>query len=158
MMNKALEIIEAKWLFGIPADSIEVMIHPQSIIHSMVEFQDGSVLSQMSPPDMRLPIQYALTYPERLPCDSPAFDHQKTWNLDLEVADLDRFPALELGFEVARVGGTAGAVLNAANEEAVGLFLDGKIRFTDIVEGCGDVLRNHEFEPTPPLELSLIHI
>ena len=152
MMNKALEIIEAKWLFGIPADSIEVMIHPQSIIHSMVEFQDGSVLSQMSPPDMRLPIQYALTYPERLPCDSPAFDRQKTWNLDLEVADLDRFPALELGFEVARVGGTAGAVLNAANEEAVGLFLDGKIRFTDIVEGCGDVLRNHEFEPTPPLE------
>lgn len=152
MMNKALEIIEARWLFGLSAEAIEVMIHPQSIIHSMVEFQDGSVLSQMSPPDMRLPIQYALTYPERLPCDSPPFDVQKNWNLDLEVADLDRFPALGLGFEVAKAGGTAGAVLNAANEEAVGLFLDEKIRFTDIVEGCGDVLRNHHFEPTPPLE------
>ncbi len=152
MMNKALEIIEAKWLFGLPAESIEVMVHPQSIIHSMVEFQDGSVLSQMSPPDMRLPIQYALTYPDRLPSDSPPFDRGRTWGLELEVADLDRFPALGLGFEVARVGGTAGAVLNAANEEAVGLFLDGKIRFTDIVEGCGDVLRNHQFEPTPTLE------
>lgn len=152
MMNKALEIIEAKWLFELPAESIEVMVHPQSIIHSMVEFQDGSVLSQMSPPDMRLPIQYALTYPDRLPSDSPPFDRGRTWGLELEVADLDRFPALGLGFEVARVGGTAGAVLNAANEEAVGLFLDGKIRFTDIVEGCGDVLRNHQFEPTPTLE------
>lgn len=152
MMNKALEIIEARWLFGLPADAIEVMIHPQSIIHSMVEFQDGSVLSQMSPPDMRLPIQYALTYPDRLPCDSPPFDIQKNWDLQLEAADLDRFPALGLGFEVAKVGGTAGAVLNAANEEAVGLFLDGKIRFTDIVTGCSDVLQNHDFEPTPPLE------
>ncbi|MCH1495890.1 MAG: 1-deoxy-D-xylulose-5-phosphate reductoisomerase [Rubripirellula sp.] len=151
MMNKALEIIEARWLFGLPADAIEVMVHPQSIIHSMVEFQDGSVLSQMSPPDMRLPIQYALTYPDRLPCDAPIFDRQKNWNLDLEAADLDRFPALGLGFEVAKVGGTAGAVLNAANEEAVGLFLDGKIRFTDIVDGCADVLRHHNFEPSPPL-------
>ncbi len=151
MMNKALEIIEARWLFGLPADAIEVMVHPQSIIHSMVEFQDGSVLSQMSPPDMRLPIQYALTYPDRLPCDAPTFDHQNNWNLDLEAADLDRFPALNLGFEVAKVGGTAGAVLNAANEEAVGLFLEGKIRFTDIVEGCADVLRHHNFEPSPPL-------
>jgi 1-deoxy-D-xylulose-5-phosphate reductoisomerase len=152
MMNKALEIIEARWLFGLSADAIEVMIHPQSIIHSMVEFADGSVLSQMSPPDMRLPIQYALTYPDRLPCDSPPFDLKKNWNLDLEVADLERFPALGLGFEVARVGGTAGAVLNAANEEAVGLFLDGKIRFTDIVDGCKDVLHHHHFEPSPPLE------
>ncbi len=151
MMNKALEVIEARWLFDLPAESIEVVVHPQSIIHSMVEFEDGSVLAQMSPPDMQLPIQYALTYPNRLPCDSPAFDRSQNWGLELEVADRERFPALNLGFEVAKVGGTAGAVLNAANEEAVGLFLDGQIRFTDIVEGCRDVLANHHFESNPPL-------
>jgi 1-deoxy-D-xylulose-5-phosphate reductoisomerase len=151
MMNKSLEIIEARWLFGLPADAIEVVIHPQSIIHSLVEFQDGSILAQLSPPDMRLPIQYALTYPERLPCEAPALDRGRGWRLDLEVADRERFPALDLGFEVAAAGGTAGAVLNAANEEAVGLFLNGQIRFTDIVAGCRDVLANHTFEANPPL-------
>ncbi|MEM0924757.1 MAG: 1-deoxy-D-xylulose-5-phosphate reductoisomerase [Planctomycetota bacterium] len=152
MMNKALEIIEARWLFDLPADAIEVVVHPQSIIHSMVEFEDGSVIAQLSPPDMRLPIQYALTYPRRLPCQAPTLDRTQNWNLDLEVPDFDRFPALQLGFEVARKGGTTGAVLNAANEEAVGLFLEGKIRFTEIATGCRDVLEAHDFEPNPPLD------
>lgn len=151
MMNKALEIIEARWLFDVSADQIEVVVHPQSIIHSMVEFEDGSVLAQMSPPDMRLPIQYALTHPRRLPCPAPALDRQKTWDLTLEPADLQRFPALELGFQVARVGGTAGAVVNAANEVAVGLFLGGQIRFTGIVPLCQKVLENHTFDQHPTL-------
>ena len=151
MMNKALEVIEARWLFDLPAEAIEVVVHPQSIIHSMVEFEDGSVLAQLSPPDMRLPIQYALTYPRRLPCETPALDRNRNWELTLEVADRERFPALELGFEVAAAGGTAGAVLNAANEEAVGLFLAGQIRFTDIVAGCRDVLKSHTHEANPPL-------
>ena len=151
MINKALEVIEAHWLFGIPAESIEVVVHPQSIIHSMVEFEDSSVIAQLSPPDMRLPIQYALTYPRRLPCPTPEFDRKQPESLTLEPADTTRFPGLELGFEVAAAGGTAGAVLNAANEEAVGLFLAGKIRFTDIVKGCRDVLENHTHESNPPL-------
>ncbi len=151
MMNKALEIIEARWLFGLPAEQIEVVVHPQSIVHSMVEFDDGSVTAQLSPPDMRMPIQYALTYPYRLPCPAPTLDRSQTWNLSFEPADDERFPALRLGFDVAAAGGTAGAVLNAANEEAVGLFLDGEIRFTDIVIGCRDVLENHEFESQPTL-------
>ncbi|OYP33131.1 1-deoxy-D-xylulose-5-phosphate reductoisomerase [Rhodopirellula sp. MGV] len=151
MMNKALEIIEARWLFDIPSHRIEVVIHPQSIIHSMVEFDDGSVLSQMSPPDMRMPIQYALTFPRRLPCPAPDMDFTQATELSLLPADLDRFPALQLGFEVARVGGTAGVVVNAANEIAVGLFLDQKIRFTEIVPTCQKVLQNHDFESAPTL-------
>ena len=152
MINKALEVIEACWLFGLPAEAIEVVVHPQSIIHSMVEFEDSSVIAQLSPPDMRLPIQYALTYPRRLPCPSPDFDRTKPWDLTLEPADPERFPGLQLGFEVAAAGGTAGAVLNAANEEAVALFLAGKIRFTDIVLGCRDVLKSHCHESDPPLD------
>ncbi len=151
MMNKALEVIEARWLFDIPAESIEVVVHPQSIIHSMVEFEDGSVIAQLSPPDMRLPIQYALTYPRRLPCETPALDRTRQWDLTLQPVDRERFPALDLGFEVARVGGTAGSVVNAANEEAVGLFLEGKIRFTDIVPACRRALEHHHFEPQPSL-------
>ena len=100
---------------------------------------------------MRLPIQYALTYPRRLPCEAPQFDRQQAWDLSLEPADRERFPALDLGFEVAQVGGTAGAVVNAANEAAVGLFLDGQIRFTDIVSFCRKVLENHTHESNPPL-------
>jgi 1-deoxy-D-xylulose-5-phosphate reductoisomerase len=151
MMNKALEIIEARWLFDVPAERIEVVIHPQSIIHSMVEFDDDSVLAQMSPPDMRLPIQYALTHPRRLPCPTESLDRERSWELTLTPADRERFPALDLGFEVARVGGTAGAVVNASNEIAVGLFLDGQIRFTDIVPLCRKILENHDFEQQPSL-------
>lgn len=152
MMNKALEIIEARWLFGLDPDQIEVLIHPQSIVHSMVEFRDGSVICQMSPPDMRLPIQYALSYPERW--SSPAAPWRRTlpFALDFRPPDLDRFPALELGFRVARDGGTAGAVLNAANEAAVGRFLHGELAFHHIPAACQAILSQHSFEEQPSLE------
>lgn len=152
MMNKALEIIEARWLFDLPADKIQVVIHPQSIIHSMVEFVDGSVLAQLSPPDMRLPIQYALTYPNRTPCPCPKMDWAKALTLELEPADIQRFPALELGWEVARRGGTCGAVLNAANEAAVAHFLAERIKFTGIVKGCRRILDEHNYDPSPTLD------
>ncbi|WP_286763763.1 MULTISPECIES: 1-deoxy-D-xylulose-5-phosphate reductoisomerase [Rhodopirellula] len=152
MMNKALEVIEAKWLFDVPADKIEVVVHPQSLIHSLVEFEDGSLIAQVSPPDMRMPIQYALTFPRRLPCPAPELDRTQGWDMSLSPADPDRFPALALGFEVARVGGTAGAVVNAANETAVDLFLTGQIRFTDIPEICRRTLLDHDHESSPTLE------
>jgi 1-deoxy-D-xylulose-5-phosphate reductoisomerase len=149
MMNKALEIIEARWLFDVAPEKIEVVVHPQSIIHSMVEFCDGSLLAQLSPPDMKLPIQYALTYPDRVPGTSPRFDLTRRHKLEFLPPDLDRFPALELGFEVARKGGTSGAVLNAANEVAVNAFLQGEIAFTDIAVACREILDQHNFEPHP---------
>jgi 1-deoxy-D-xylulose-5-phosphate reductoisomerase len=152
MMNKALEIIEAHWLFGLEPDQIDVVIHPQSIVHSMVEFVDGSLVAQLSPPDMRLPIQYALSYPERW--DSPAerLDLTKPAQFDFEPPDFDRFPAIPLGLEVARVGGTAGVVVNAANEAAVVTFLAGHLQFTEIVPACRAVLENHDFDPSPNLD------
>jgi 1-deoxy-D-xylulose-5-phosphate reductoisomerase len=145
MMNKALEIIEARWLFDLPPEQIDVVIHPQSIVHSLVEFADGSVLAQMSPPDMKLPIQYALTWPER--CESPArkLDLTEALRLDFEPPDEDRFPALRLGREVAAAGGTAGAVMNAANEAAVASFLAGELSFVEIVPACRAVLESHSF-------------
>lgn len=152
MMNKALEVIEARWLFDLPADKIQVVVHPQSIIHSMVEFVDGSVIAQLSPPDMKLPIQYALTYPDRTTCPCPKMDWTKAVQLDLEPVDTDRFPALELGWEVARRGGSCGAVVNAANEAAVAHFLEGRLKFTEIVEGCRRVLEEHNFDPSPSIE------
>ncbi|MEQ1829698.1 MAG: 1-deoxy-D-xylulose-5-phosphate reductoisomerase [Pirellula sp.] len=151
MMNKALEVIEAKWLFGVEPEQISVVVHPQSIIHSMVEFRDGSVLGQMSPPDMRLPIQYALTYPARLAGPSPKLDWSQAMQLDWKPADFERYPALELGFEVAKNAGTCGAVLNAANEAAVELFLDRKIKLTEITTICRQVLGQHHYSPTPTL-------
>jgi len=151
MMNKALEVIEARWLFGLEADQIEVVIHPQSILHSFVEFVDGSVIAQMSPPDMKLPIQYALTWPNRTDGPSPRIDWSQAMSLSLEPPDHDAFPALQLGYEVARQGGTAGAVLNAANEVAVARFLNSDLRFIDIPRVCRAVLEQHEFEPTPSL-------
>lgn len=152
MMNKALEIIEARWLFGLEAEQIDVVVHPQSIVHSMVEFRDGSVVAQLSPPDMKLPIQYALTYPERWPCPAPRLDWATSLRLDFEPPDLDRFPALRLGYEVAQAGGTTGAVLNAANEAAVAGFLNGQLSFTEIVPACRSVLENHHYESQPTLE------
>ncbi|MEM9827605.1 MAG: 1-deoxy-D-xylulose-5-phosphate reductoisomerase [Planctomycetota bacterium] len=151
MMNKALEIIEARWLFDLPADRIEVMVHPQSIIHSMIECMDGSLIAQMGPPDMKLPIQLALTHPRRLPGITPTLDRSQCYDLNLSVADRERFPALDLGFEVAAAGGTAGVVLNAANERAVECFIAGKIRFTEIVSGTRKVLEMHDFESRPGL-------
>lgn len=151
MMNKALEMIEAKWLFGLDVDQIGVMIHPQSIVHSFVEFRDGSVVAQLSPPDMRLPIQYALTWPERWEGISPRVNWSSTMSLDFAPPDLEAFPALGLGYEVARRGGTCGAVLNAANEIAVERFLAGQLRFTDIPRLCRSVLEAHHFDPSPSL-------
>jgi 1-deoxy-D-xylulose-5-phosphate reductoisomerase len=152
MMNKALEVIEARWLFGLRPEQIEVVIHPQSIIHSMVEFVDGSVIAQLSPPDMRLPIQYALTYPDRVACPCDKIDWSKPMSLHWEPVDLDRYPALQLGWEVAAKGGTSGAVLNAANEAAVERFLQGQICFTHIAEATRQVLNQHNFSPKPTLE------
>ncbi len=151
MMNKALEMIEAKWLFGLDVDQIAVMIHPQSIAHSFVEFRDGSVVAQLSPPDMRLPIQYALTWPERWEGTSPRVDWSTTMTLEFAPPDLEAFPALGLGYEVARRGGTCGAVLNAANEVAVERFLAGELRFTDIPRVCRSVLDAHQFDSSPSL-------
>jgi 1-deoxy-D-xylulose-5-phosphate reductoisomerase len=152
LMNKALEIIEARWLFDLRPEQIEVILHPESIIHSFVEFTDGSVLAQLSPPDMRLPIQYALTYPERVPGPAKKLDWDRLTSFRFEQPDRDTFPALDLGFEVARKGGTCGAVLNAANEAAVGEFLAGRLRFLDIPRVCRAVLDHHRFSDRPSLE------
>ncbi len=151
LMNKALEVIEARWLFGLQADQIDVVIHPQSIIHSFVEFCDGAVLAQLSPPDMRLPIQYALTYPERLPGPAKKLSWRDLREWTFEQPDHETFPSLQLGYEVARRGGTCGAVLNAANEAAVAGFLNGEMAFLDIPRACRAVLDHHEFDPTPTL-------
>jgi 1-deoxy-D-xylulose-5-phosphate reductoisomerase len=132
MMNKGLEVIEAQWLFGLPLERIEVLIHPQSIVHALVEFRDGSVLAQMSQPDMRLPIQYALLYPERMDTGLPRLRLEQVRSLEFESPDLNRYPCLRLAYEAARLGGTMPTVLNAANEVAVHRFLQGQIAFTEI--------------------------
>ncbi|MHC4250404.1 MAG: 1-deoxy-D-xylulose-5-phosphate reductoisomerase [Planctomycetota bacterium] len=132
LMNKALEIIEARWLFDVEPSQIDVWIHPQSVVHSMVEFVDGSVVAQLGLPDMRLPIQYALTYPERVRAERAPLGADDMSRLTFERPDTGRFPALELGWRAAREGGTAGAALNAANEVAAGAFLRGDCAFTDI--------------------------
>ncbi|MCA9247031.1 MAG: 1-deoxy-D-xylulose-5-phosphate reductoisomerase [Planctomycetales bacterium] len=155
MMNKALEIIEARWLFDLTADEISVVVHPQSIVHSMVEFVDGSVIAQLSPPDMKLPIQYALDYPDRRPGVAERLDWTAALRLDFQPPDLARFPALELGLRAARTGGSTGAVLNAANEAAVAGFLEGELRFNEIVPACAAAVDNHEFDPSPSLDALL---
>jgi 1-deoxy-D-xylulose-5-phosphate reductoisomerase len=151
LMNKALEVIEARWLFGLRPEQIEVVIHPESMVHSFVEFADGSVLAQLSPPDMRLPIQYALLYPERVAGPAKRLDWRSLEALRFEPPDRATFEALDLGFEVARRGGTCGAVLNAANEAAVGRFLAGSLGFLDIARSCRAVLAAHDFESAPTL-------
>jgi 1-deoxy-D-xylulose-5-phosphate reductoisomerase len=155
LMNKTLEVIEARWLFDLPPEQIDVVIHPQSIVHSMVEYVDGSVIAQLSPPDMKLPIQYALTYPERAAGVSPRMDFTTACSLEFAPPDREAFPALELGFEVARRGGTCGAVLNAANEVAVQRFLQGELAFLDIAAACRDVLDCHDYDPRPSLDALL---
>jgi 1-deoxy-D-xylulose-5-phosphate reductoisomerase len=152
MMNKALEIIEARWLFDLAADQIDVVIHPQSIVHSLVEFVDGSVVAQLSPPDMRLPIQLALTWPERWPSPAKQLDLTQSLRLDFEPPDEDRFPAVRLGREIATAGGSAGVVFNAANEAAVAAFLAGSLQFTKIVPACRAVLESHNFVADPTLD------
>jgi 1-deoxy-D-xylulose-5-phosphate reductoisomerase len=152
LMNKALEAIEARWLFGLEPEQIEVVVHPESVVHSMVEFVDGSVVAQLSPPDMRLPIQYALYYPDRLEGPCPRLDLSRAFALTFEPPDRATFPCLDLGYEVMRRGGTAGAALNAANEAAVARFLNGEIRFLDIPRACRAALDNHSFDPRPELD------
>jgi len=134
LMNKGLELIEACWLFGIAPDDVEIVIHPQSVIHSMVEYLDGSVLAQLGNPDMRTPIAHALAWPERIDSGVATLDLFEVARLEFEPPDFERFPCLRLATEAATVRGTAPAILNAANEEAVQAFLDGQIRFTQIAE------------------------
>lgn len=151
LMNKALELIEARWLFDIGPGRLDVIIHPESVVHSFVEFVDGSVVAQASPPDMRLPIQYALTYPDRVPGPSRRmrWDELRAWHF--EQPDRAAFPALDLGFKVAGMGGTAGAALNAANEVAVARFLAGSLPFMAIPRLVQDILEGHEHDGAPDL-------
>jgi len=152
MMNKALEVIEAHWLFDIPADKIDVLVHPESIVHSLVEFIDGSVIAQMGEPDMCLPIQYALTYPARLAGIGKQLRLEETGKLTFEKPDLKTFRALSLGFEVTQTGGTAAVVFNAANETAVQEFLAGRIKFVNIVELIEYCLNKHNVKTNVSLE------
>lgn len=151
LANKGLEVIEAVALFQVPVDRIEVVIHPQSIVHSMVEFIDSSILAQLSTPDMRLPITYALFWPERVESDFGRLDMKELERLTFEPPDLNRFDALKIAFEVAAVGGTAPAVFNAANEVAVGAFLDGKIKFTQIARLIGEAVDKITIVSSPSL-------
>ncbi len=152
LMNKGFEAIEISWLFDVPIDNIEIVIHPQSIIHSMVEFADGSIKAQMSPPDMRLPIQYALLYPERLPNNFPHLDLSSIPALTFEPPDGEHFPCLNLALDASRKGGTYPAVLSTADEVAVALFLEERISFTDIPNFVAEALEEHHSTPHPALE------
>lgn len=152
LMNKALEVIEARYLFDVSAEQIQVVIHPESIVHSMVEFCDGSIVAQLGPPDMRIPIQYALTYPARCNGLVGSMDLSTLRSLHFDPADEERYPALGIGFEVARRGGTTGAVANAANERAVEWFMQGRIRFGQIVELVRYVLDRHINNEQPSLD------
>jgi 1-deoxy-D-xylulose-5-phosphate reductoisomerase len=152
MMNKGLEVIEAHWLFGAPADLIEVVIHPQSVIHSMVSYCDGSVLAQLGNPDMRTPIAHALAYPERIDSGVAQLDITKIGTLQFEQPDYQRFPCLALAFEALRAGGTAPALLNAANEVAVQAFLDTRIGFRDIDRVIARVMHENDHGPASSID------
>jgi 1-deoxy-D-xylulose-5-phosphate reductoisomerase len=155
LMNKGLEILEAHWLFGVPFERIDVVVHPQSIIHSMVEFVDRSVLAQLGMPDMGIPILYALAYPDRLPCPAPALDLVERGALTFEAPDETAFPCLALARQAGRVGGAAPLVLNAANEVAVAGFLEGRCGFMDIPRLIGDALAAHAGAGAADLEACL---
>jgi len=154
MMNKGLEVIEACWLFNTNSEHIQVVLHPQSVIHSLVEYVDGSVLAQLGNPDMRTPIAYALAWPERIMSGVKRLNLFDIARLDFEMPDLERFPCLRLASEAMNVGGTATAILNAANEVAVAQFLQGKIRFTQIVKVIESTLT--EVNPSQALSLDKI--
>ncbi len=155
LMNKGLEVIEAMWLFDLKVDQIEILIHPESIIHSMVEFIDGSILAQLGVTDMRIPIQYALTYPSRDDTGLSPLNFLKQKTLTFEKPDLRKFPSLSLCCQVARKGGTLGSVLNAANEEAVDAFLKEKIKFSQIYKIVERVVRKHKIIKNPDLDVIL---
>ena len=157
LMNKGLEVIEAHWLFNTPFENIEVLVHPQSIIHSMVRFTDGAVKAQLGATDMRLPIQYALSYPERWGNEGlPVVDFSRTTRLDFDKPDYEKFPCLKLALKAGKNGGTYPAALCAADEAAVDLFLDGRIKFSDIALLVEDVLDRHSNTAHPDLE-SILH-
>ncbi|MGE0104898.1 MAG: 1-deoxy-D-xylulose-5-phosphate reductoisomerase [Blastocatellales bacterium] len=155
MMNKGLEVIEAHWLFDCSADEIDIVIHPQSIVHSMIELIDGSIIAQMGVTDMRHAIQYALTYPDRRPSQLPPLDLTSLGGLEFFAPDPERFPCVELAYNALRLGGTMPAVLNAANEIAVAAFLDEKIRFGDIPRLIRDACEAHDIQPASSLEAVL---
>jgi 1-deoxy-D-xylulose-5-phosphate reductoisomerase len=153
LMNKAFEVIESHWLFSVPWEDIAVVVHPQSTIHSMVEFDDGSVKAQLGPPSMRLPIQYALFYPQRLAnAEIPRLDIGVPWSLDFEPLLPERYPCFDLAVSAGQQGGTSPAVLSAADEVAVGSFLRGSIGFTDIYRVVDQVLAQHQNQPEPDLD------
>ena len=152
MMNKGLEIIEAKWLFGVDQDRINVVVHPQSVIHSMVEFADGAVIAQLGYPDMREPIQYAIGYPERLPLDNRRLDFAELASLTFSAPDEERFPALALAREALVRGGNMACIMNAANEEAVAAFLDGMISFYGITDVVAECMTGVDFVERPTLD------
>jgi 1-deoxy-D-xylulose-5-phosphate reductoisomerase len=152
LMNKGLEVIEARWLFQIPSEKVDIMVHPQSIVHSMVEFMDGSVIAQLGTTDMRQPIQYALTYPDRLPSCVAAIDWAAASPLEFMPPDTARFPCVRLAYEAIQVGGTAPAVLNAADEVAVQAFLDHRISFIDIPRLIENALEAHNGTPEVTFE------
>jgi 1-deoxy-D-xylulose-5-phosphate reductoisomerase len=152
LMNKGLEVIEAHWLFGLPAEKISVIVHPQSVIHSMIEMVDGSIIAQLGVTDMKHPIQYALTYPDRISGCLPPLDLAGLSELTFEEPDIDKFPCLGLAFDALKQGGTMPAVLNAANEVAVRSFLDGRIGFSDIAEINRLVMSAHTVQPAGDIE------
>ena len=152
MMNKGLEVIETYWLFGLKADEIDIVVHPQSIIHSMVEFADRSVKAQLGVPDMKIPIQYALTYPRHSAAHWEELDFIKTGQLTFEAPDLEKFPCIKLAYEALRAGGSTPAVLNVANEQAVYNFLDGEIKFTEIPAIIEKACAEHHYIAEPTLE------
>lgn len=152
MMNKGFEVIEAKWLFGVPVDKIEVLVHPQSIVHSAVQFTDGAIKAQLGAPDMRLPIQYALSFPERLASDFPRVDWTQMTNLTFEQPDLQRFPNLQLAYEAMRRAGTVPCVLNAANEVVNLAFRQNKCGFLQMSEIIAETMDKTSFIPSPTYE------
>jgi len=152
LMNKGLEVIEAHWLFGFDADEIGIVVHPESVVHSMIEMVDGSVIAQMGVTDMRHAIQYALTYPERCPSELPPLDLAKLSSLNFEAPDLERFPCIALAYRALETGGTLPAALNAANEEAVHAFIDERIAISDIPRVIEEVMDRHETAPVADLE------
>ena len=152
LMNKGLELIEARWLFNVEPADIEVVIHPQSIIHSMVQFSDGCVMAQLSQPDMRLPIQFALSYPERIDLNTQRIDFAQLARLTFEKPDLERFPCLGLAYRSLEKGGNATCMMNGANEVAVAAFLEGKIRFVDIPEIIAETMARCSFVAQPDLD------
>jgi len=152
LMNKGLEVIEAHWLFGFAADEIGIVVHPESVVHSMIEMVDGSVIAQMGVTDMRHAIQYALTYPERFPSELPSLDLAKLSSLHFEAPDLERFPCIALAYRALKTGGTLPAAMNAANEEAVHAFIDERIALSDIPRVIEEVMDRHETAPVADLE------